>query len=393
MTIGTPTAANATKILLLGSGELGKEVALEAMRLGCRVIACDNYADAPAMQVAHESHIINMFDRRDLVRMVKLVKPHFIVPEVEAIATDMLLLLEQEGSYVVPNARATALTMNRESIRRLVAEELHIKTAPYRFADIWEDFLVAVDYIKLPCVIKPVMSSSGRGQSIVRAGEEMEHAWHHSQTESRTGAGRVIVESFIKFDYEVTLLTVRHRGGTTILEPVGHRQENGDYQESWQPHPMAPEIWEKARDIALAVTDAIGGWGIFGVELFVLGSEVFFNEVSPRPHDTGMVTMISQNMSEFELHVRAFLGLPIGKVRQYGPSASSVICMTGTTKEISYVNVGEALSQEDTKLRIFGKPEVKGHRRMGVALALGDSIEEAREKAAWVRNTLKLKQG
>ena len=390
MKIGTATAKNATTVLLLGSGELGKEVALEAMRLGCRVVACDKYENAPAMQVAHESRVFDMLDPAALEETVKEINPGYIVPEVEAIATETLLSLEKEGFNVVPNAKATVLTMNREGIRRLAAEELSVKTTPYRFADTYEDFCSAVDELGIPCVVKPIMSSSGRGQSVIRRKEDREASWQMAQTEGRSGAGKVIVESFIDFDYEITLLTIRHRGGTAYLDPVGHLQKDGDYQESWQPQAMAPSLLEKAQGIAKTVTDGIGGWGIFGVELFIKGDRVYFSEVSPRPHDTGMVTMISQNQSEFELHVRAFLGLPVGTIRQYGPAASAAVGAKGESAEISYEGVEKALADPDTAVRIFGKPAVSGHRRMGVTLALGDSVEKAREKARAARDSLSI---
>ncbi len=390
MTIGTAPAKNATKVLLLGSGELGKEVAIEAIRLGCRVVACDKYDNAPAMQVAQESRVFDMLDPAALERTVKEVKPDYIVPEVEAIATETLLSLEKEGFNVVPNAKATVLTMNREGIRRLAAEELKVDTTPYRFAETFEEFEDAVKEMGLPCVVKPIMSSSGRGQSVIRKDEHIKASWDMAQTEGRSGAGKVIVEAFIDFDYEITLLTIRHKGGTAFLDPVGHLQKDGDYQESWQPQPMTPLLLEQAQEIARTVTDGIGGWGIFGVELFIRGDKVFFSEVSPRPHDTGMVTMISQNQSEFELHVRAFLGLPLGTVRQYGPAASAAVGVRGDSTDISYGNLEKALAAPDTSLRIFGKPAVSGHRRMAVTLALGESLEEAREKARNARDAVEI---
>lgn len=388
MTIGTATAENATKMLLLGSGELGKEVAIEALRLGCRVIACDNYENAPAMQVAHESFVFDMLDPQRLSEVIRKVKPDFIVPEVEAIATGKLIELEQEGFNVIPNARATALTMNREGIRRLAAEELKVKTSPYYFAESFDEFSEAVKNIGIPCVVKPIMSSSGKGQSILRNEDDLDTAWHLAQTEGRSGAGKVIIEAFVPFDYEITLLTVRHVGGTSFLEPVGHLQEDGDYRESWQPQPMKESTLSKAQKMAKTVTDGIGGYGVFGVELFIRGDDVLFSEVSPRPHDTGMVTMISQNMSEFELHVRAILGLPIPNLTQYGPAASAALVVEGHSSSITYSNLDKALAQEDTSLKLFGKPQVSGHRRMGVALALGGTIEEAREKARAVRDAV-----
>nr|WP_319777004.1 formate-dependent phosphoribosylglycinamide formyltransferase [uncultured Sphaerochaeta sp.] len=390
MTIGTAPAKNATKVLLLGSGELGKEVAIEAIRLGCRVVACDKYENAPAMQVAQESRVFDMLDPAALERTVKEVRPDYIVPEVEAIATETLLSLEKEGFNVVPNAKATVLTMNREGIRRLAAEELKVDTTPYRFAETFKEFEAAVEEMGMPCVVKPIMSSSGRGQSVIRKPENIKSSWDMAQTEGRSGAGKVIVEAFIDFDYEITLLTIRHRGGTAFLDPVGHLQKDGDYQESWQPQPMTPSLLERAQEIARTVTDGIGGWGIFGVELFIKGDKVFFSEVSPRPHDTGMVTMISQNQSEFELHVRAFLGLPLGTIRQYGPAASAAVGVRGDSTEISYGNIEKALDAPDTSLRIFGKPGVSGHRRMAVTLALGESLEDAREKARNARDAVEI---
>ncbi|HPJ34777.1 MAG TPA: formate-dependent phosphoribosylglycinamide formyltransferase [Spirochaetota bacterium] len=392
-TIGTPAGKTQTRLMMLGSGELGKEVVIEAMRLGIYVIACDRYEGAPAMQVAHESHVFNMLDGEKLREIVEKIKPHYIVPEIEAIATDTLLELEKEGYNVIPNAMATKLTMNREGIRRFAAEELGLKTSPYRFADSNDGFLSAVKELGIPCVVKPIMSSSGKGQSIIRSEGDLEKAWEYSQSGSRSGAGRVIVEKFINFDYEITLLTVRHREGTAYVDPVGHLQIDGDYRESWQPHPMKPDVLEEAKRVAKTITDGIGGYGIFGVELFIRGDEVFFSEVSPRPHDTGMVTMISQNMSEFELHVRAILGLPVTALRQYGPAASAAILVEGDTREIVYENVNAAVAEDFTAIRIFGKPEVKGHRRMGVGLALGASIEEAREKARRVRDSVQFRIG
>jgi len=375
--------------MMLGSGELGKEVVIEAMRLGIYVTACDRYENAPAMQVAHESYVFNMLDGVKLREIIEKVKPHYIVPEIEAIATDTLLELEKEGYNVIPNALATKLTMNREGIRRFAAEELGLKTSPFKFADNKNGFLDAVKEIGIPCVVKPIMSSSGKGQSVIRSEGDLGRAWDYSQSGSRSGAGRVIVEKFINFDYEITQLTVRHRGGTAFVDPIGHLQIDGDYRESWQPHPMSDKALEEARRIAKSVTDGIGGFGIFGVELFIKGDDVYFSEVSPRPHDTGMVTIISQNMSEFELHVRAIIGLPITALRQYGPAASAAILADGDSDDIMYENVDAAVSEDFTAVRIFGKPEVRGHRRMGVALALGSSIDEAREKARRVRDTVK----
>jgi len=389
--IGTPTGRSQVRLMMLGSGELGKEVVIEAMRLGVYVIACDRYENAPAMQVAHESHVLNMLDGDQLRGIVEKIKPHYIVPEIEAIATDTLIELEKEGYNVIPNARATRLTMNREGIRRFASEELGLKTSPYKFADDKNGFTAAVKEIGIPCVVKPIMSSSGKGQSIIRSAESIDKAWDYSQSGSRAGAGRVIVEKFIDFDYEITLLTVRHKGGTAFVDPIGHLQIDGDYRESWQPHPMSDAAFAESKRIAKAVTDGIGGFGIFGVELFIKGDEVFFSEVSPRPHDTGMVTIISQNMSEFELHVRAILGLPVTALKQYGPAASAAILADGDSDDILYENIDAAVADDFTSIRIFGKPEVRGHRRMGVGLALGSTIEEARTKARKVRDTVKFK--
>lgn len=379
--IGTPLTSNATRALLLGSGELGKEVIIELQRLGVETIACDAYANAPGMQVAHRSHVFSMLDGQQLRRVVELEKPHLIIPEIEAIATDTLLELEREGHRVVPTARATRLTMNREGIRRLAAEELGVATSPYRFAENEVAFRAAVAEIGFPCVIKPVMSSSGRGQSVARSEADLERCWKYSQEGGRAGGGKVIVEGFVAFDYEITLLTVRHPGGTSFCAPIGHVQIDGDYRESWQPHVMAPEVLAEAERIAAKVTGALGGHGLFGVELFVKGTSVIFSEVSPRPHDTGMVTLISQDLSEFALHARALLGLPIPNITQHGPSASAVIRPEGRSSAVAFSNLTEALALPDTTLRLFGKPGLEGHRRMGVALARGGSIEEARQKA------------
>jgi phosphoribosylglycinamide formyltransferase 2 len=379
--IGTPLTASATKILLLGSGELGKEVAIEAQRLGVEVIAVDRYPHAPAMQVAHRCHVVSMLDAAALRRIIEAEKPDYIVPEIEAIATEELLALEAEGYTVIPTARAARLTMDREGIRRLAAEELGLVTSPYRFADTKEEFLAACGAVGFPCVVKPVMSSSGKGQSVARDAASAEAAWDYAQTAGRTGAGRVIVEGFVDFDSEITLLTVRHAGGTSFCAPIGHRQEKGDYRESWQPHPMSEAALAKARDMAAAVTGALGGRGLFGVELFIKGDEVIFSEVSPRPHDTGMVTLVSQDLSEFALHVRAILGLPIPAIRLYGPAASRVILAEGDSTAPRFVIDDQALSQPDTALKLFGKPEVHGTRRLGVALALGRDVEEAKAKA------------
>ncbi len=380
-TIGTPLSTGATRMLLLGSGELGKEVAIEAQRLGIEVIAVDRYADAPAMQVAHRSHVIAMLDGAELRRVVELEKPHLIVPEIEAIHTPTLLDLEAEGYTVVPTARAARLTMDREGIRRLAAEELKLPTSPYRFAGSFEDFSAAVQAIGIPCVIKPVMSSSGKGQSTIKSEPDIRKSWDYAQAGGRAGAGRVIVEGFVPFDYEITLLTVRHAGGTAFCAPIGHLQIDGDYRESWQPHPMSAAVLKKAEAIAEAVTGALGGRGIFGVELFVRGDDVIFSEVSPRPHDTGLVTLISQDLSEFALHVRAILGLPVPAIRQHGPAASCALLFEGEHKVPTFSGVAAALGAPDTQLRLFGKPEIIGKRRMGVTLALGADIEQARAKA------------
>lgn len=379
--IGTIGKPEGRKALLLGSGELGKEVAIELQRFGVEVIACDSYAGAPAMQIAHRSHVFNMLDADELRRIIELEKPDHIIPEVEAIATPVLVELEKEGYHVTPTARAAWLTMNREGIRRLAAEELGVKTSPYRFASDRGEFDAAIAEIGLPCVVKPVMSSSGHGQSVIKNAGDIDEAWRVSQEGGRAGAGRVIVEGFVDFDYEITLLTVRSVSGTVFCEPVGHIQIDGDYRESWQPQPMSAPAIAKAREIARKVTDALGGYGIFGVEMFVKGNEVIFSEVSPRPHDTGMVTMISQDLSEFGLHARALLGLPIPELRFYGPSASRAIVIEAESDNIVMDNLDKVLEEPGTAMRIFGKPQVRGHRRMGVILATADSLEEARAKA------------
>lgn len=389
-TLGTPHAPGATRVLLLGSGELGKEVSIELMRLGCEVIAVDRYAKAPAMQVAHRSHVIDMLDGAAIRTVVEKEQPHFIVPEIEAIATDELLKLEAEGVTVVPTARAASLTMNREGIRRLAAEELGLATSPYRFAGTREEYLDAVRHIGLPCVVKPVMSSSGKGQSLVKEEQDIDAAWDYAQSGGRAGQGRVIVEGFVDFDYEITLLTVRHRDGTSFCAPIGHRQEDGDYRESWQPQPMNDAALVEAERQARAVTDALGGRGLFGVEFFVKGDQVWFSEVSPRPHDTGLVTLMSQDLSEFALHARAILGLPVPLIEQRGPSASSVLMVKGESTDMRYGNLDEALAQPDTDLRLFGKPEVSGSRRLGVAVARADSVERARVKANKVIAAIKV---
>ncbi|MBN1379905.1 MAG: formate-dependent phosphoribosylglycinamide formyltransferase [Gammaproteobacteria bacterium] len=389
--LGTSFTSSAKKVLLLGSGELGKEVAIELQRFGCEVIAADSYPNAPAMQVADRAHVFSMLDGKKLKSVVEAEKPDLIVPEVEAIATQTLLELEAEGFKVVPTARATRLTMDREGIRNLAAKELKLRTSPYVFADSRAEFDAALKEIGMPCVIKPVMSSSGKGQSTIKAADDVDKAWQYSQEGGRTGEGRIIVEGFVDFDYEITLLTVRHAGGTSFCQPIGHRQENGDYQESWQPQPMSANALSAAEDMARKITDALGGYGLFGVELFVKDDEVIFSEVSPRPHDTGMVTMISQDLSEFALHARAILGLPIPNIANHGPSASSVITARGKSENIVYENLDAALSAPDTQIRIFGKPYVNGHRRMGVALAKGESVEEARNKANRAAQAVKIK--
>ena len=380
--IGTTLSPLGKKAVLCGSGELGKEVAIELQRYGVEVVALDRYANAPAMQVAHRSYVLSMLDGAQLRAVIAKEKPDYIIPEIEAIATDTLLELEKEGYNVIPTARATRLTMNREGIRRLAAEELGIPTSPYRFASDYEEFVEAVGQIGTPCVVKPVMSSSGHGQSVVRSSEEIDRAWENSQKGGRAGAGRVIVEGFVDFDYEITLLTVRHCGGTSFLEPIGHYQQDGDYRESWQPQPMNPAVRAQAEEIARRITEALGGWGLFGVELFVRGNRVIFSEVSPRPHDTGMVTMISQDLSEFALHVRAVLGLPIPNIAFHGPSASRAVVVEGDTNRMEFANLENVLSEPDTQIRIFGKPEIEGHRRMAVLLARAESVEQAREKTA-----------
>ncbi|MDE6755482.1 MAG: formate-dependent phosphoribosylglycinamide formyltransferase [Muribaculaceae bacterium] len=379
--IGSVMTSGGRKALLLGSGELGKEVAIELQRLGVEVIACDKYPNAPAMQVAHRSHVFNMLDPVALRRIIELEQPDHIIPEIEAIATPELLALEKEGFNVTPTARAAWLTMNREGIRRLAAEELSLPTSPYRFASSREEFDRAIEEIGIPCVVKPVMSSSGHGQSTIKSAEDIDAAWKEAQEGGRAGAGRVIVEGFVDFDYEITLLTVRSVSGTVFCEPVGHIQVNGDYRFSWQPQPMSAKALQEAQEIARKVTDALGGYGIFGVELFVKGDKVIFSEVSPRPHDTGMVTMISQDLSEFALHARALLGLPIPAIEFYGPSASRAVVVEGDSDSVKFGALEEVLSEPGTQLRIFGKPEVHGHRRMGVILAKADSVEAAREKA------------
>lgn len=388
--IGSVMTPSGKKALLLGSGELGKEVAIELQRYGIEVVACDKYANAPAMQIAHRSRVFNMLDSEELMKVIQEEKPDHIIPEVEAIATPVLLEVEKQGYNVTPTANAAWLTMNREGIRRLAAEELGIPTSPYRFANTREEFLKAVEEIGLPCVVKPVMSSSGHGQSTIKSTDEIDAAWKEAQEGGRAGAGRVIVEGFVKFDYEITLLTVRSVSGTTFCEPIGHIQVNGDYRESWQPQKMSQQAIDEARQIAKKITDALGGYGIFGVELFIKDEHAIFSEVSPRPHDTGMVTMISQDLSEFGLHARALLGLPVPSIRFYGPSCSRAVVVEGNSTEVEFDNLEKVLETPGVQMRIFGKPEVKGHRRMGVILATADTLDEAREKALSAQNKLNI---
>ena len=379
--IGTPLSKTATRVLFCGGGELGKEVVIELQRYGVEVIVVDRYENSPAMQVAHRSHTISMLDGDALRKIIETEKPDYIVPEIEAIATDTLVELESEGFTVIPTARAASLTMNREGIRRLAAEELGLTTSPYQFASSREEFDDAVKNIGIPCVVKPIMSSSGKGQSTIKTEADIDTAWNYAQEGGRSGAGKVIVEGFVEFDYEITQLTVRHIGGTSFCEPVGHVQVDGDYRQSWQPQAMSDDAIAKARDMATKITAALGGRGIFGVELFIKGEQVIFSEVSPRPHDTGMVTMISQDQSQFALHARAILGLPIPEITFYGPSASSVVLVSGESDHVTFHGISEALNQANTQLRLFGKPEVSGQRRMGVALARDTTVEAAREKA------------
>ncbi|ELK2036702.1 formate-dependent phosphoribosylglycinamide formyltransferase [Vibrio vulnificus] len=378
---GTATRESATRVLLLGSGELGKEVAIECQRLGLEVIACDRYPDAPAMQVAHRSYVFDMLDASELEKVIAVEQPAFVVPEIEAIATDKLVELEEQGLNVVPSAKATKLTMNREGIRRLAAEELGLTTSPYRFADNYQQFVEAVETVSIPCVVKLVMSSSGKGQSVIKSPADIEKAWQYAQEGGRTGAGRVIVEGFIDFDYEITLLTVRAVDGVHFCAPIGHRQEDGDYRESWQPQKMSENAIKAAEYTAEQVVNALGGYGLFGVELFVKGDKVIFNEVSPRPHDTGLVTLISQEMSEFALHVRAFTGMPVNKITQYGPCASAVILGNGQSENIRFDGMSDALEQPQTQLRLFGKPDINGRRRLGVVLTRRSSTEKAVDAA------------
>lgn len=390
--LGTPFSPTSTKVLMLGSGELGKEVVIELQRLGVEVIACDRYKNAPAMQVADRSYTLSMLDGDALRKVIETEKPNYIVPEIEAIATETLVELESEGFTVIPCAKAAKLTMNREGIRRLAAEELDLPTSDYLFANNKDEFAAAIQKIGMPCIVKPIMSSSGKGQSLIRSETDIDSAWTVAQEGGRAGAGKVIIEGLVEFDYEITLLTIRHVDGVSYCEPVGHRQEGGDYQESWQPQAMSPVALARSKEIACAVTEALGGRGLFGVELFIKGDEVYFSEVSPRPHDTGMVTLISQDLSQFALHVRAILGLPIPNIHFHGPSASAVILVDGESKQIKYDNLGAALAKPNTALKLFGKPEVSGRRRMGVVVARAESVEQARqiaaESASLVRVTL-----
>ena len=388
--IGTKFSSTATKVLMLGSGELGKEVVIELQRLGVEVVACDRYENAPAMQVADRSYTFSMLDSDALRKTIESEKPDLIVPEIEAIATDTLIDLESEGFTVIPTAKAARLTMDREGIRRLASEQLGLATSPFQFAMTHDEFLSAVETVGMPCIVKPVMSSSGKGQSTINSSRDVESAWVYAQEGGRAGAGKVIVEGFVDFDYEITLLTVRHDNGVSFCEPIGHRQEEGDYRESWQPQQMSDVAIEKSKHIADRVTDALGGRGLFGVELFIKGDEVYFSEVSPRPHDTGMVTLISQDLSEFALHARAILGLPIPNIHFHGPSASAVILVNGESREVAFSNFPLALAKPDTSIRLFGKPEVKGRRRMGVALARAESVDEARRLAIDVAETIKV---
>lgn len=387
---GTALSSSATKVLLLGSGELGKEVAIECQRLGLEVIAVDRYLNAPAMQVAHRSYAIDMLDADALEAIIKKEQPDYVVPEIEAIATDKLVELEKQGLNVVPTANATKLTMNREGIRRLAAEELELPTSPYRFVDTYEELVEAVKFVGMPCVIKPVMSSSGKGQSVIKTEADIKTSWDYAQDGGRSGAGRVIIEGFVDFDYEISLLTIRAVDGVHFCAPIGHRQEDGDYRESWQPQVMTEAALKLAHDAAEKVVNALGGYGLFGVELFIKGDNIYFNEVSPRPHDTGLVTLISQEMSEFALHVRAFTGMPINSITQYGPSASSVILGQGTSTNIRFDGLADALSQPQTQVKLFGKPEIDGRRRLGVAITRRDNLELAIEDAISASNKVKI---
>ena len=389
-TIGTKFSPTATKVLMLGSGELGKEVVIELQRLGVEVVACDRYENAPAMQVADRSYTFSMLDSEALRKTIESEKPDLIVPEIEAIATDTLVELENEGFTVIPSARAARLTMDREGIRRLAADELGLPTSPFEFALTHDDFLAAVETVGMPCIVKPVMSSSGKGQSTIHSSADIESAWNYAQEGGRAGAGKVIVEGFVDFDYEITLLTVRHDNGVSFCEPIGHRQEEGDYRESWQPQKMSKIAIDKSKDIANRITEALGGKGIFGVELFIKGDEVYFSEVSPRPHDTGMVTLISQDLSEFALHARAILGLPIPNIHFHGPSASAVILVNGESRQVAFSNFQQALSRPNTSIKLFGKPEVSGRRRMGVGLARAETLDEAKMLAIEVARSIKI---
>jgi phosphoribosylglycinamide formyltransferase 2 len=388
--IGTPLSTTATKVLFCGGGELGKEVVIELQRYGVEVIVLDRYKNSPAMQVAHRSYSFSMLDGEKLRSIVEQEKPDYIVPEIEAIATDTLVSLEEEGYNIIPSAKAAHLTMNREGIRRLAADELKLKTSKFRFADNESDFKKAVNKIGIPCVVKPIMSSSGKGQSTINSKNDIDSAWEYAQQGGRTGAGKVIIEAFVEFDYEITLLTVRHKKGTSFCQPIGHLQKDGDYQQSWQPQNMSDKALQSAEYVAKTITDALGGKGIFGVELFIKGEEVIFSEVSPRPHDTGMVTLISQDLSQFALHARAILDIPIPTIEQYGPSASSVILAEGNSEHPVYKNLDKALEQPNTQLRLFGKPEVNGKRRMGVALARANTVKQALDKARKVSNTVEI---
>lgn len=388
--IGTALSHGATRAMLLGSGELGKEVAIELQRLGIEVIAVDRYPNAPAMHVAHRSHVINMLDAQALRSVIELEHPDLVIPEIEALATDTLIELEAEGLNVVPTARAARLTMDREGIRRLAAEELGVPTSPYQFADTEAEYHAAIQAIGIPCVVKPVMSSSGKGQSLVRSKEEITQAWQYAQDGGRAGKGRIIVEGFVDFDYEITLLTVNAIDGIHFCDPIGHRQEGGDYRESWQPQAMSPKALQNAQETATKVVKNLAGYGIYGVELFIKGDDIYFSEVSPRPHDTGLVTLISQNLSEFALHVRAILGLPIGNIRPYGPSASAVVLGDGHSTAISYEGVAEALNEQNIQLRLFGKPEIAGSRRLGVALAQADTVDTAISQAVTAASKIRI---
>ncbi|OCG10168.1 phosphoribosylglycinamide formyltransferase 2 [Gilliamella sp. wkB178] len=388
--LGTPLSPSSTKVLLCGAGELAKEVVIELQRLGCEVIAVDSYANAPAMQVAHRFHVINMLDGNALRKVIEAENPDYIVPEIEAIATETLVELEKEGFTVIPTAKATQLTMNREGIRRLAAETLNLPTSPYQFATTETEYRDAVKKIGFPCLVKPIMSSSGKGQSLLRDVTDLDAAWKIAQEGGRAGSGKVIIEGFVDFEYEITLLTIRHINGVAFCEPIGHRQEKGDYRESWQPQQMSKPALALAKEIATKITAALGGRGLFGVELFVKGDQVWFSEVSPRPHDTGMVTLISQNLSEFALHARAILGLPITSIEQFGASASAVILVDGDSKQVTFSELDKALNEPQTDLRLFGKPEVKGTRRMGVALARALNVKQAVNKAIKVANQVKI---